>query len=31
MYLTLFAGQVVKYHRKDFWDWYEFANTIVPG
>jgi hypothetical protein len=30
VYLTRFAGQVVKYHRKDFWDWYEFANTIVP-
>jgi hypothetical protein len=31
MYLTRFGGRLVKYHRKDFWDWYEFANAIVPG
>jgi hypothetical protein len=30
LYLTRFGGTLVKYHRKDFWDWYEFANTIVP-
>jgi hypothetical protein len=31
VYLSRLGGRVVKYHRPDFWDWYGFANTIVPG